>query len=82
MIKIADFGISNAMEFGDVLEDITDQHLAQSRRHMKTTAGGRGSGKFDLSSTDEFVPLGKGASSSVDASSWGQKPAAAGTEAS
>mmetsp|Transcript_63055 Transcript_63055/g.174397 ORF Transcript_63055/g.174397 Transcript_63055/m.174397 type:complete len:460 (+) Transcript_63055:3-1382(+) len=34
-------------------------------------------GKFDLSNTDEFVPLGKGASNAVDASSWGQKPAAA-----
>lgn len=33
-------------------------------------------GKFDLSNTDEFVPLGKGASAAVDASSWGQKPAA------
>jgi uncharacterized coiled-coil DUF342 family protein len=32
-------------------------------------------GKFSLSS-DEFVPLGKGASSAVDVSSWGQKPPA------
>jgi len=31
-------------------------------------------GKFSLSN-DDFAPLGKGASSAVDASSWGQKPA-------
>lgn len=37
------------------------------------TSGGKsgGGGKFNLSN-DEFVPLGKGASSSVDASSWGK----------
>ena len=35
-------------------------------------------GKFSLSS-DDFAPLGKGASNAVDASSWGQKPAAAAT---
>ena len=33
-------------------------------------------GKFSLSK-DDFAPLGKGASNAVDASSWGQKPAAA-----
>ncbi|KAL3910426.1 MAG: hypothetical protein SGILL_007693, partial [Bacillariaceae sp.] len=37
--------------------------------------GGGGGGKFSLKS-DDFVPLGKGASATVDASSWGQKPAA------
>ena len=37
-------------------------------------------GKFDLSNTEEFVPLGKGASTAVDASSWGQKPASPATE--
>lgn len=39
------------------------------------TSGGGKSGKFS-SSSDDFVPLGKGSSSSVDASSWGsgQKP--------
>eukprot|EP00538_Stauroneis_constricta_P000570 CAMPEP_0119556182 /NCGR_PEP_ID=MMETSP1352-20130426/8198_1 /TAXON_ID=265584 /ORGANISM="Stauroneis constricta, Strain CCMP1120" /LENGTH=554 /DNA_ID=CAMNT_0007603085 /DNA_START=62 /DNA_END=1726 /DNA_ORIENTATION=+ len=33
-------------------------------------------GKFSVSS-DEFAPLGKGASNAVDGSSWGQKPAEA-----
>jgi uncharacterized coiled-coil DUF342 family protein len=37
-----------------------------------TPAVGKG-GKFDLSDAEEFVPLGKGASNAVDASSWGQK---------
>ena len=44
-----------------------------------TSTAARG-GKFDLSSTDEFVPLGKGASNAVDASSWGQKSAAPAVE--
>lgn len=35
-------------------------------------AAGKG-GKFDLSDTADFVPLGKGASSNVDSSSWGTK---------
>jgi len=39
----------------------------------------RGGSKFDLSSSDEFVPLGKGATNAIDASSWGQKPAAVDT---
>eukprot|EP00934_Nitzschia_sp_Nitz4_P007648 Nitzschia sp. Nitz4//scaffold208_size52459//8037//9942//NITZ4_006806-RA/size52459-augustus-gene-0.0-mRNA-1//1//CDS//3329541639//7638//frame0 len=41
---------------------------------------GRKGGKFDLSSTEEFVPLGKGATNAVDASSWGSKPVAAAEE--
>lgn len=39
----------------------------------------RGGGKFDLTSPEEFVPLGKGATNAIDASSWGQKPAAVDT---
>jgi uncharacterized coiled-coil DUF342 family protein len=43
-----------------------------------SSSGGKSgtSGKFSLSS-DDFVPLGKGASATVDASSWGQKSSAA-----
>jgi len=48
--------------------------LRQEENGGSTTARG---GKFDLSSTDEFVPLGKGATNAVDASSWGQKQASA-----
>jgi uncharacterized coiled-coil DUF342 family protein len=53
--------------------------LRQGPAASGSSSGGKGggaSGKFSLSS-DDFVPLGKGASTSVDASSWGQKSAAA-----
>eukprot|EP00539_Tryblionella_compressa_P003431 CAMPEP_0178747692 /NCGR_PEP_ID=MMETSP0744-20121128/8459_1 /TAXON_ID=913974 /ORGANISM="Nitzschia punctata, Strain CCMP561" /LENGTH=538 /DNA_ID=CAMNT_0020400949 /DNA_START=346 /DNA_END=1962 /DNA_ORIENTATION=- len=52
--------------------------LRQDTSASGSSSGGKGGGggKFTLSS-DEFVPLGKGASATVDASSWGQKPAAA-----
>lgn len=47
-----------------------------------SSSGGKGGsgdgGKFSLSS-DEFVPLGKGASAAMSASSWGQKSAEAPT---
>jgi uncharacterized coiled-coil DUF342 family protein len=49
--------------------------LRQGSASSKATTPTKG--KFSLSN-DEFVPLGKGASAAaVDASSWGQKPAAA-----
>lgn len=64
-------------------KDIRKQN-EQAAAKLRQDGGGRAAapvargGKFDLSSTDEFVPLGKGASNAVDASSWGQaKPAAA-----
>lgn len=50
--------------------------LRQGSSAPKATTPANGKGKFSLSS-DEFVPLGKGASNTVDASSWGQKPASA-----
>jgi hypothetical protein len=51
--------------------------LRQDTTDSGSSSGGKGgSGKFSLSN-DEFVPLGKGASTSVDASSWGQKSAPA-----
>jgi uncharacterized coiled-coil DUF342 family protein len=43
-----------------------------------SSGAAKGGGGFSVSS-DEFVPLGKGASASVDASSWGQKPPASAT---
>lgn len=53
--------------------------LRQGSTASSASSGGKGSGggggKFSLSS-DDFVPLGKGASASVDSSSWGQKSAA------
>jgi uncharacterized coiled-coil DUF342 family protein len=50
--------------------------LRQGPAPSGTSSGGNdgGSGKFSLSK-DDFVPLGKGASTSVDSSSWGQKSA-------
>jgi len=42
-----------------------------------TPAAGKGGAKLDLTDTEEFVPLGKGASNAVDASSWGNKTASA-----
>ncbi len=51
--------------------------LRQDGNGASTTVVAARGGKFDLTSTDEFVPLGKGASNAVDASSWGQKQAAA-----
>ena len=63
-----------------------EKHAARLRQEA-SGGGGRGGGgasgavstskgKFALKD-DDFAPLGKGASTSVDASSWGQKPAAA-----
>ncbi|KAL3908629.1 MAG: hypothetical protein SGILL_008414 [Bacillariaceae sp.] len=51
--------------------------LRQEPAASGSSSGGKGGGsggKFSLSS-DDFVPLGKGASSAVDSSSWGQKSA-------
>lgn len=50
--------------------------LRQDGNGAATTTPTVRGGKFDLASTDEFVPLGKGATTAVDVSSWGQKPAA------
>ena len=65
-----------------------EKHAARLRQEGSSGGGSRGGGgssaaatpkgKFALSD-DDFAPLGKGASTSVDASSWGQKPAAAPT---
>jgi uncharacterized coiled-coil DUF342 family protein len=58
--------------------------LRQTPAPAETSTGGKGgggSGKFSLSS-DDFVPLGKGASAAVDSSSWGQKTAPAATDES
>lgn len=49
--------------------------LRQGSSASKASTPSNSKGKFSLSN-DEFVPLGKGASTSVDSSSWGQKPSA------
>ncbi|KAG7337804.1 hypothetical protein IV203_015273 [Nitzschia inconspicua] len=56
--------------------------LRQGSAAPATPSGSKGdaSGKFSLSS-DDFVPLGKGASTAVDSSSWGQKPTSDGAAA-
>lgn len=59
--------------------------LSCGKKTPAASAGGNSSsGKKFSSSADDFVPLGKGASSSVNTSSWGsgQKPApmSAGTD--
>jgi uncharacterized coiled-coil DUF342 family protein len=64
-------------------KDIRKENEKQAAK-LRQAAGGSAAagsvttpkGKFAVA-TDEFAPLGKGASTAVDASSWGQKPAAA-----
>ena len=58
--------------------------LRQGPPAAGSSSGGKGAsggGKFSLSS-DDFVPLGKGASAAVDSSSWGQKTAPAAADES
>ena len=63
-------------------KEIRKQNEKSAAKLRQTPSSGGSSGKFS-SSSDEFVPLGKGSSASVAASSWGagQKPTTvAGTE--
>lgn len=58
-----------------------EKNAAKLRQSGQSSSSGSTSkgGKFSLSS-DDFAPLGKGASNAVDASSWGQKPPASAAE--
>ena len=46
VIKLADFGLSNAVEFSDVMENLTNKEFVKAMKNMKTTVGGRGTFPF------------------------------------
>ena len=46
LAKLSDFGISNLVERGLILDNATTEELEQAFRHMKTTVGGRGTKPF------------------------------------
>ena len=46
VFKLADFGLSNAVEFGDVMENLVNKEFVKAMRGMKTTVGGRGTFPF------------------------------------
>ena len=46
ILKLADFGLSNAVEFGDVMENLISKDFVKTMKSMKTTVGGRGTFPF------------------------------------